>query len=64
MANIFSKLTTVQDSVGPLTKKHRVRTSLHNEHVKVAQARAKSSLKHFYHIISSLLGEKIRKIHP
>ena len=64
VANIFPKLTTVQDSVRPLTKKHRVRTSFHNELVKVAQALAKSSLKHFYHIIPLPLGEKIRKIYP
>ena len=64
VANIFPKLTTFQDSVRPLTKKHRVRTSFHNEHVKVAQALAKPSLKHFYQIIPLPLGEKIRKIYP
>ena len=43
IANVFPKLTTVSHLVRPLTKKHRFRTSLDSQHVKVSQTLVKSS---------------------
>ena len=40
--NVFQKLHTVKDCVRPLSKKHRLRTSFENKHVKAYQTLVKS----------------------
>ena len=64
IANVFPKLTTVQDLVRPLTKKRRVRTSFDSQHVRVSQTLVKSSWEHFYHLFPSLWEEMTWKISP
>ena len=63
IANVFPKLTTLQELVRPLTKKRTVRTSFDGQHVKRSKTLAKSSWEGFYHIYRSFWGEMIRKNH-
>ena len=64
IANVFPKLATVQGLVTPLNIQRRLKTSFDSQHVKRYQTLVKSSWVHFYHIFSSLWGERIRKISP
>ena len=64
IANVFSKLTTVQGLVTPLTIQRSLKTSFDSQHVKRFQPLVKSSWGRFYHIFSSLCGEIIRKTSP
>ena len=50
--------------VRPLSKKHRVRTSIESQHVKGSQRFVKSSWEDFYHLFPALCGEMILKISP
>ena len=54
IATLFWKLQTVKDLVRPLFKKHRVRNSFENQHVKESQSLVKSPSEHFHHIFPSL----------
>ena len=64
IANAFRKLQTAKDLIGPLSKKHRFRTSFNSRHVKGMQTLLKSPWELFYHLFSSLWGEIICKIFP
>ena len=64
IANVFRKLATVQGLVTPLNIQRRLKTSFDSQHVKRYQTLAKSSWVHFYHIFSSVWGEKIWKTSP
>ena len=64
IANVFSKLTTVQGLVTPLTIQRHLKTSFDSQHVKRFQTLVKYSSEHFYHIFSSLWGEIIWKTTP
>ena len=64
IANVFTKLATVQGLVTPLNIQRRLKTSFDSQHVKGYQTLVKSSWVHFYHIFSSLWGERIWKISP
>ena len=64
IADVFAKLTTVQDLVPPLTIQRSLKTSFDSQHVKRFQTLAKSSWEQFYNIFSSLWGEIIWKISP
>ena len=64
IANVFPKLATVQGLVTPLNSQHLLKTSFDSQHVKRYQTLVKSSWVHFYHIFSSLWGERIWKISP
>ena len=64
IANVFPKLATVEGLVTPLTFRRRLKTSCDSQHVKQYQTLVKSSWEHFYHIFSSLWGEKIWKTSP
>ena len=50
--------------VTPLTIKRRLKTSIDSQQVKRFQIQVKASWEHFYHIFSSLWGERIWKISP
>ena len=64
IANVFPKLTTVEESVMPLTFQRCLKTSFDSQHVKRFQTLLKSSWEHFYQISSSLWGEIIWKTSP
>ena len=64
IGNVFAKLATVQVLVTPLTIQCRLKTSFYSQHVKRFQTQVKSSWEHFYHIFSSLWGERIWKTSP
>ena len=64
IANVFPKLATVQGLVTPLNIQRRLKRSFDSQHVKRYQTLVKSSWVHFYHIFSSLWGERIWKISP
>ena len=64
IANVFPKLATVQGFVTPLNIQRRLKTSFDSQHVKGYQTLVKSSWVHFYHIFSSLWGERIWKTSP
>ena len=64
IANVFTKLATVQGLLTPLTIQRRLKTSFDSPHVKRYQTLVKSSWAHFYHIFSSPWGEIIWKISP
>ena len=64
IANVFPKLATVQGLVTPLNIQRRLKTSFDSQHVKRYQTLVKSWWVHFYHIFSSLWGERIWKISP
>ena len=64
IANVFPKLATVQGLVTPLNIQRRLKTSFDSQHVKGYQTLVKSSWVHFYHIFSSLWGERIWKTSP
>ena len=64
IANVFPKLATVQGLVTPLNIQRRLKTSFDSQHVKGYQTLVKSSWVHFYHIFSSLWGERIWKTYP
>ena len=64
IANVFPKLATVQGLVTPLNIQRPLKTSFHSQHVKGYQTLVKSSWVHFYHIFSSLWGERIWKTYP
>ena len=50
--------------VTPVTIQRRLKTPFDSQHVKWFQTPVKSSWEHFYHILTSLWGEKIWKISP
>ena len=54
IANVLRILQTVNDLVGPLSKKCRFRTSFEGQQVRGSQSLAKSASEHFCHIFSSL----------
>ena len=64
IANVLPILQTVEDLVGPLSKKRHFRTSFYSQHVKLSQTLLKPTWDHFYHISSSLWGEMICKVSP
>ena len=64
IANVFPKLATGQGLVTPLNIQRRLKTFFDSQHVKRYQTLVKSSWVHFYHIFSSLWGERIWKISP
>ena len=64
IANVFPKLAIVQGLVTTLTIQRRIKTSFDSQHVKRFQTQVKSTWEHFYHIFSSLWGEKICKRSP
>ena len=64
IANVFSKLATVEGLVTPLTIQRRLKTSFDSEHVKRLETVVKSSWEHFYRISSSLWEEIIWKTSP
>ena len=64
IANVFPKLATVEGLVTPLTIQRRLKTSFDSQQVKGYQTLVKSSWVHFYHIFSSLWGERIWKTSP
>ena len=64
MANVFSKLRTVEKFVTPLCKKRHLGTRLDSRHVKVCEILAKSTWECFYHVFSLIWGKLIWKISP
>ena len=50
--------------VTPLTIQRRLKTPFDSQHLKPFQTLVKSSSEHFYHILSSLWGQKIWKKSP
>ena len=64
IANVFPNLATVQGLVTPLTIHRRLKLFFDSQSVKRFQTVVKSSWEHFYHIFSSLWGEKILKTSP
>ena len=64
IANVFSKLATVEGLVTPLTIQRRLKTSFDSEHVKRLETVVKSSWEHFYRISLSLWEEIIWKTSP
>ena len=64
IANVFPKLATVQGLVTPLTIQRRLKLFFDSQSVKRFQRLVKSSWEHFYHIFSSMWGQKILKTSP
>ena len=64
IANVFSKLATVQGLVTPLTIQLRLKTSFDSQHVKRFQTLLKSSWEHFYYNFPSVWGGIIWKTSP
>ena len=64
LANVFPILQTVKDFVRPLSRKHRFKTSLDSQHVKMSQTLVKAVWENFYHIFSSLWTEMISQVPP
>ena len=62
IANVFSKLQTVQDLVLPLSRKRRFTTSLNSQRINGCEWLAKSAWEYFYHVFWSLSGDMIQKI--
>ena len=50
IANVLSKLQTVNNLVSTLSKKHRLRTRFGFQHVKASQILAKFPRDRFYHV--------------
>ena len=51
VANVFPKLKTGKNLLGPFSKKRRFRTRFDSQHVKASQILAKSPWKRFYHVV-------------
>ena len=64
IANVFLRLPTFQELVGPLSTMHRFKTSFDSQHVKESQTLLKSAWEHFYHTSPSLWVEMIWKEYP
>ena len=51
VTNVFPKLKTGKNLLGPFSKKRRFRTRFDSQHVKASQILAKSPWKRFYHVV-------------
>ena len=64
IANVLTILQTVKESVRPLSKKGRFRTSFDSQHFKTSEKLVKSAWEHFYHVFSSLWEDMSWKVSP